>query len=142
MFLEISQNSQESACARVSFFNKVAGLRPPTLLKKALVQMFFPVNFPVKFLRTPFYKTSLHNCFSAVYVWKTLFLGNMDRFYLNRFYLNTKSYSEINSLCSNGLYINYDINTISLNEYCLHRLLKWTTRKVKGGWKALTNDFR
>ena len=28
VFLEISQNSQEITCARVSFFNKVAGLSP------------------------------------------------------------------------------------------------------------------
>ena len=34
VFLEISQNSQENTCARVSFFNKVAGLRPATLLKR------------------------------------------------------------------------------------------------------------
>ena len=30
VFLEISQNSQENACARV-FFNEVAGLRPAAL---------------------------------------------------------------------------------------------------------------
>ena len=35
------------------FFNKVAGLRPATLLKKRLWHRFFPVNF-AKFLRTPF----------------------------------------------------------------------------------------
>ena len=35
------------------FFNKVAGLRPATLLKKRLQYRCFPVNF-VKFLRTPF----------------------------------------------------------------------------------------
>ena len=35
MFLEISQNSQGNTCARVSF-NKIAGLRPATLLKKKL----------------------------------------------------------------------------------------------------------
>ena len=35
------------------FFNKVAGLRPVTLLKKRLQRRCFPVNF-VKFLRTPF----------------------------------------------------------------------------------------
>ena len=35
-----------------SFFNKVSGVRPTTLLKKRLQQWFFPVNF-VKFL-TPF----------------------------------------------------------------------------------------
>ena len=36
------------------FFNKVASLRPATLLKKRLWRRCFPVNF-VKFLRTPFH---------------------------------------------------------------------------------------
>ena len=36
-----------------SLFNKVAGLRPATLLKKRLWHRCFPGNF-VKFLRTPF----------------------------------------------------------------------------------------
>ena len=35
------------------FFNKVAALRPATLLKKSLWHKCFPVNF-VKFLRTRF----------------------------------------------------------------------------------------
>ena len=35
------------------FFNKVAVLRPATLLKKRLWHRCFPVNF-VKFLRSPF----------------------------------------------------------------------------------------
>ena len=34
VFVEISQNSLENTCAKVSFFNKVAGLRSATLLKK------------------------------------------------------------------------------------------------------------
>ena len=34
-------------------FNKVAGLRPATLLKKRLWHRCFPMNF-AKFLRTPF----------------------------------------------------------------------------------------
>ena len=34
LFLKISQNSQENTCAGVSFFDKVVGLRPATLLKK------------------------------------------------------------------------------------------------------------
>ena len=34
--LEILQNSQENSWFRDSFFNKVAGLRPATLLKKSL----------------------------------------------------------------------------------------------------------
>ena len=50
MFLEISQNSQENTCARVSFLIK---LRPATLLKKRLWQRCFCINF-AKFLRTPF----------------------------------------------------------------------------------------
>ena len=36
-----------------SLFNKVAGLRPVTLLKKKLWHRYFPVNF-AKFLRAPF----------------------------------------------------------------------------------------
>ena len=36
------------------FFNKVAGLRLATLLKKRIWHWCFPVNF-TKFLRTPFY---------------------------------------------------------------------------------------
>ena len=44
------------------FFNKVAGLRPATLLKKRLWHRCFPVNF-VKFLRTPFCRTPLDDCF-------------------------------------------------------------------------------
>ena len=41
-----------------SLFNKVAGLRPATLLKKRLWHRCFLVNF-VKFLRTPFYAEHL-----------------------------------------------------------------------------------
>ena len=37
----VSQNPQGSTCSRISFFNKVACLRPATLLKKeALTQVF------------------------------------------------------------------------------------------------------
>ena len=53
MYVEILQNSQENTCARASFFNKVAGLRLATLLKRRLWQRCVPVNF-AKFLRTPF----------------------------------------------------------------------------------------
>ena len=44
------------------FFNKVAGLRPATLLKKRAWHSCFPVNF-VKFLRTRFYRASPDDCF-------------------------------------------------------------------------------
>ena len=46
VLLEISQNSQENTCARVSF------------LIKRLWHRCFPVNF-VKFLRTPFFTEPL-----------------------------------------------------------------------------------
>ena len=48
MFLEISQNSQENTCGRVSIF-----VGEPILLKKRLWHRCFRVNF-VKFLRKPF----------------------------------------------------------------------------------------
>ena len=62
VFLEISQNSQENTCARVSFIIKFAGLRSATLLKRRLQHRYFPVYF-AKFLRTPFYRTPLDDCF-------------------------------------------------------------------------------
>ena len=43
MFLEISQNSQENTCARVSFLIKLQAL-PATLLKKRLWHRCFPVT--------------------------------------------------------------------------------------------------
>ena len=55
VFLEISPNSQETTCARISFLIKLQawGLRPATLLKKRSWRRCFPVNFE-KFPRTPF----------------------------------------------------------------------------------------
>ena len=52
VFLEISQNSQENTCARVSFLIKLQA-PPATLLKKRLWHRCFPVNF-AKVLRTAF----------------------------------------------------------------------------------------
>ena len=46
------QNPQEKHLCQSIFFNKVAGLRSATLLKKKLWHRCFPVNF-AKFLRTP-----------------------------------------------------------------------------------------
>ena len=37
VFLEMSQNSQENTCARASFYNKVAGLRPSYFYRTSLV---------------------------------------------------------------------------------------------------------
>ena len=52
------------------FFNKVAGLRPATLLKKNLWHSCFPVNF-AKFLRTAFLTEHLR---VAVYVYFMTFM--------------------------------------------------------------------
>ena len=49
------------------FFNRVAGLRPPTLLKNRLWHRCFPVNC-AKFLRTPFLHNASGGCLSDVYV--------------------------------------------------------------------------
>ena len=57
VFLEISQNSQENTCARVSFLIKLQAA-PATLLKKKLWHRCFPVNL-AKFLRTPFFTEHL-----------------------------------------------------------------------------------
>ena len=58
-FAKIASNLQQY---QSFFFNNVAGLRPATLLKKRLWLRCFPLNF-AKFLRTPFYRTHLGNCF-------------------------------------------------------------------------------
>ena len=53
LFLEFTKFTGKNLCQSL-FFNKIAGLRPATLLKKRLWHRCFPVNF-VKFLRTPFH---------------------------------------------------------------------------------------
>ena len=62
-------------------FNKVAGLRPATLLKKRLCNRWFPVNF-LKFLRTPS-KTPIYIIcieiqanFSEAVNWRNIFPRN------------------------------------------------------------------
>ena len=59
---KIPQNSQENTCARVSFFNKVSGLRPAPFFKKRLWHVCFPVNF-AKFWRTPILQKPPDDCF-------------------------------------------------------------------------------
>ena len=52
VFRNFAKFTGKHMCQRL-FFNKVAVLRPETLLKKSLWHSCFPVNF-VKILRTPF----------------------------------------------------------------------------------------
>ena len=68
VFLEISKNSQENTCARISFFNKVAGLRPVTLLKKTQV---FSCEFCEISKNTFFHRTHM---VAASEVHKTMFM--------------------------------------------------------------------
>ena len=49
-----------------TLFDKVAGLRPATLLKKSRLHRCFPVNF-AKFLRNLFYKIPRDDCFRNIY---------------------------------------------------------------------------
>ena len=65
VFLEISQNSQENSCARISFLIKLQAWLA-TLLKKRLWQRCLPVNF-TEFLRTTFsYRTPPVAAFGAL----------------------------------------------------------------------------
>ena len=57
VFLEISQNSQENTCARVSLLIKLQAKVSNFIWKETLAQVF-PVNFE-KFWRTPFYTEHL-----------------------------------------------------------------------------------
>ena len=50
---------------QVLFYNKVACPERATLLKKRLWHKCFPMNF-AKFLRTPFHRTPLNDCFSTI----------------------------------------------------------------------------
>ena len=61
------------------FFNKVAGLRPATLLKKRLWHRFFPVNF-AKFLRTPYFTKHLRWLLRWFETTRELFLTNIYLF--------------------------------------------------------------
>ena len=54
--LEISQNSQENACAKAYFFNEVAVLWAVTLSKKTLAQVFFCEICEI--LKNIFFRTS------------------------------------------------------------------------------------
>ena len=50
-------------------FNKVAGLRPATLLKQRLRHRCFPMNF-VKFLRTPFLQNTSERLLLKVFAFR------------------------------------------------------------------------
>ena len=83
VFLEILQHWQENTFARVSFLIKLQAL-----LKKRLWHRCFPVNV-VKFLRTPFYRTPLDDCFFiTLFTWY-----NKQSFHDNKNVIRKASFS-------------------------------------------------
>ena len=92
------QNSQENTCARVPFFNKIAGLRPATVLKKGLWHMCFPVNF-AKFVRIPTAKEHLWAT-ASVYLMNKKFVPNKK----NQNQIDKYQIDTINPLNGNGEY--------------------------------------
>ena len=71
------------------FFNKVAGLRPATLLKKRLWDSGFPVNF-AKFLRTPSLQNTFGRLLLDISLTKTLEINSLEHKYARRSYLKKK----------------------------------------------------
>ena len=69
VFRKFAKFKGKHLCQRL-FFNKVAGMRPATLLKKNLWYRCFPLNF-AKFLRTPFFTEHLW--------WLLLKVSNLGR---------------------------------------------------------------
>ena len=88
MFLEISQNSQENACARVSFLIKLQAIK-----KETLVQVF-SCEFDEFFYRTP-----LDDCFWMLWILTiaitklSKLLQNTTHFSLYQFYKTFKNKS-------------------------------------------------
>ena len=70
VLLEIFAKFTGIQLCQSSFFNKVAGLRPATLLKKRPWRLYFPVNF-TKFLRTPFLQNTFGWLLLSVLTFKT-----------------------------------------------------------------------
>ena len=72
MFLEISQNSQENTCARVSFLTKLQACRPEAcnfIKKETLTQVFSceicEISTNTFLHRTPLVAASVHEKFSG-----------------------------------------------------------------------------
>ena len=77
-FLEISQNSQESTCVRISFLINLQArdLKPTTLLRKRVWHRCYPVNF-AKFLRTSFLTPLLDDYYKS-HSKRLLQIGSID----------------------------------------------------------------
>ena len=124
LFLGISQNSQESTCARVS--------EACNFIKKRLWHRCFPVNF-AKFLRTSFYRAPLGDCFCprsgissglSICHWniKSLAARNISKVNLPQAY---NSIHTLNIICLSetflDLSIQLDYPDLLMNDYTLVR---------------------
>ena len=124
LFLGISQNSQESTCARVS--------EACNFIKKRLWHRCFPMNF-AKFLRTPIYRAPLGDCFCpksglssglSICRWnlKSLAARNVSKVNLPQAY---NSIHTFNIICLSetflDLSIQLDYPDLLMNDYTLVR---------------------
>ena len=83
------------------FFNKIAGLRPATLLKKRLWHKCFPVNF-AKFLRTPFLQNTSWRLVLKVYYISLVVIKTLMRYLC--FWWQTLIISKDLCTCSTSYY--------------------------------------
>ena len=89
------------------FFDKVVGLKSAILLKKRLWPRCFPVDF-AKFLRTPFYRTLLGDCFCF---FTQCYLHSLIYTYLHLLvptYVPLYYYTNLTKLIKYGKYRNYE----------------------------------
>ena len=75
LLLKISQYSQKSNCAELSFLNKNAGLESWNFTKKRFQHRFFPVNI-AKFLRTPALENICERLFERFPTWASNITSN------------------------------------------------------------------
>ena len=77
----VSRSSHpEVSCASVSFFDKVAAIRPAILLKRRLWHRCFPVNF-ARFVRTPFFREQ--------FWWLLLYIPKINNINKSLYQVNT-----------------------------------------------------
>ena len=99
--MEISQNSQENTCARVSFFNKVAPLRPGSLFQKDTLAQVFSCEFGENF----------KNTFFVEHLWWKL-LNWLSRFCWHDFHISFKHPAYFST-------VNFDVNPSVLAQILL-----------------------
>ena len=110
LFIEISQNSYQNTCVRVSFFVKLQASICNFIKKETLAQVF-PCEFCKIFKNTLSYRTPPVAASVEIYVWKFLMIY---------FYQNMWIYSicDFQKLCK--LFVTYYLLEATLNE-CIRK---------------------